>query len=361
MLIIIPSYRRTEILPWVMKSVFRCDVSNIEERKKVVVVNNFPPNREIVNTIVDQFNNHDNFTCIAIHRQVTIPAIDSWFSAINEHAIENEVVFLLGDDDLMLPWGLTDRYSEIIDQKADFLLSDYAERIYFFDEGKKYWMPAPLPMEIEQEKSSCQWNFWPSCNLEASFMSNHCYRNTIGFRRGLKLAFEWCDSQSWLKREVRTAMLPFYLPYAITIAEGKVVSLNSKCVIRGAVADEAIKHSYADGGNTAFYNLCAFDIFENRSLPLYDERLAFVSAYFKPTIIGEFMTMVFDSKIPIETLIMTLRHSGIRFLDLISVDVFKGLRKVCISLIGLRGVRLRFLRQSKSLLYTEQIFRSIEW
>jgi hypothetical protein len=56
-------------------------------------------------------------------------------------------------------------------------------------------------------------------------------------------------------------MLPFYLPYAITVADGYVTAINSKCVIRGAVADEAIKTTYADGGNIDFYCLCAFDTF----------------------------------------------------------------------------------------------------
>lgn len=357
MLIILPSYKRTDILPWVIKSILRCDVSNITERKKVLVVNNFPANRDIVDGIVGQFMDEVNFTCCAIHRQVTMPGIDSWFSAVSEYADEDEVIFLLGDDDLMLPWGLKERYREIMECKADMLLSDFADRIYFFEKGQKYWMPDSLPEKALQDKCARQWEFWPAKHPEASFMSNHCYRNTACFRRGLDLAFAWCDSQSWLKREVRTGMLPFYLPYAITIAGGKVASLKSKCVIRGAVAEEAIKASYADGGNTAFYNLCAFDVFENRALPLYEERLAGVGAHFKPAVIGGFMTMLFDKKIPLQTLVLTFKHAGFRLTNLICADVFHGVITVCINVLGLRGARLRLRRRSKSLLATEQIFR----
>lgn len=324
----------------------------------MLVVNNFPDNRDIVNNVLRQFGGDSNFTCCAIHRQVTMPGIDSWFSAVAEYANEDEVIFLLGDDDLMLPWGLRERYREIVDHQADMLLSDFADRIYFFEKGRKYWMPGSLPQETFQDKFARPWEFWPAKHPEASFMSNHCYRNTASFRRGLELAFAWCDSQSWLKREVRTGMLLFYLPYAITITGGKVVSLTSKCVIRGAVADEAIKSSYADGGNIAFYNLCAFDVLENRALPLYEERLAGVSAHFKPAVIGGFMTMLFDKKIALKTVVLTFRHAGLRLADLYCVDALRGVITVCITLLGLRGARLRLRRRSKSLLATEQIFQS---
>lgn len=357
MLIIIPSYKRTSILPWVLKSVFRSDVSNIAELKQVVVVNNYPANREIVDNIVGEFGGVENFICRALHREVTLPAVESWFSAVAEYAVEDEVIVLLGDDDLMMPWGLQDRYREIVDHQVDMLLSDFADRIYFFDAGRKYWMSGPLPIEEDQEKRAHQWEFWPKKHPEASFMSNHCYRNTAGFRKGLNLAFLWCDSQKWLKREVRTGNLPFYLPYAITLAGGRVASLNSKCVFRGAVADEAIKSSYADGGNTAFYNLCAYDTFSNRSLPLYEESLAGVCSHFRAAAIGGFLTIVFEKNITFRALVTTFGHAGLKFRDLICRDVFHGVITVCIKLLGLRGARLRLRRQSKSLLATEQLFR----
>jgi hypothetical protein len=342
----------------VIRSIFLSDITNIAERKQVVIVNNFPANRDIVDSIVGQFSDESNFSCCVIHRQVTMPGIDSWFSAIAEYAKEDEVIFLLGDDDLMLPWGLRERYREIVDHQADMLLSDYADRIYFFEAGRKYWMPSSLPLEAHQDKFAHQWEFWPAVHPEASFMSNHCYRNTANFRKGLELAFAWCDSQSWLKRDIRTGMLPFYLPYAITIVDGRVISLKSKCVIRGAVADEAIKSSYADGGNTAFYNLCAVDVLENRDLPLYEERLAAVSAHFKPAVIGGFMTMILDNKISLKTVMMTFRHSGLRLTEVVCINALRGVITTFIKVLGLRGARLRLRRRSKSLLNTEQIFCS---
>lgn len=347
MLIIIPSYKRTEILHWVLNSVFESDLQNIDERKLIVVVNNYPPNQQIVNAIVGAFSGNERFTCCALNREVTMPAVESWFSAVAEYADEDEMVVLLGDDDLMLPWGLRDRYCEIVKHKADMLLSDFADRIYFFEHGENYWLSSTRPTEGDQDKHACRWNFWPARHPEASFISNHCYRNTAAFRRGVDLAFKWCDAQDWLAKEVRTAMLPFYLPYAITVADGYVVAMNSKCVIRGAVADEAIKTTYADGGNTTFYSLCAFDTFLRISLSTGDKKLAGVSKNFKKEIVSGFITMLFDKKISFESIKKTFIHSGLSYRDLIDVRVLKGFKVVVVKLLGLRGARLRIRRVLK--------------
>lgn len=357
MLIIIPSYRRTDILAWVVKSVIACDLSMIAERKLVVIVNNDPGSRDVVDKILDDIADSGEIMCHAIHRTESIPAIDSWYSAIADLALDGEAVFLLGDDDLMLPWGLRNRYFEIVRSNADMLLSDFVDRIYFFERGTRYWMPGMFPEEDREQESACPWEFFPAKHPEASFMSNHCYRNTPAFRRGLALAFSWTDSQTWLERKVRLSMLPFYLPYAIAIGGGRVYSYAAKCVIRGAVADEAIVSSYTDGGSIASYNLCAFDVFANRALPQYDENMAKVCSLFRPTIITNFLTILLDKDISRKALMTTFRHAGLKYSDLISVDVLRGAFTFCVGLLGLRGARLRLRRRSKSLRSTERFFR----
>jgi len=357
MLIVLPSYKRTECLPWVLKSIYRCDVSGIAEPKQVVVVNNHPPSREIIDRIIGEFANNSAIVCRARHRHETMPGIDSWFSAIAEFATENEVVFLLGDDDLMMPWGLKDRYREIVGNEADMLLSDYADRIYFCDEGRRYWMTGSLPIQSEQQTRARRWDFLPADHPEASFMSNHCYRNTASFRKGLQLAFDWCDSQTWLSRSIRTGMLPFYLPYTISLVGGKVVSLRSKCVFRGACAEEAIRSTYAEGGNTVFYNLCAHDVFVNQDFPPHTERLKRVGAHFRPRVIQGFLTMLGHKGITLEMLATTFSHSGLGVTDLLSTEVLHGIPKVAIRLLGLRGARLRIMSRSQALPKTEQLFQ----
>jgi hypothetical protein len=356
-LIVVPSYNRSQCLRWVLKSLYRCDVSGIGELTRIVVVNNHPPSRGIVDSIVGEFSSNSTIVCRVRHRQETIPGIDSWYSAIAEFATENEAVFLLGDDDLMMPWGLNDRYREILRNEADMLLSDFARRIYFCDEGRRYWLTGPLPVQSDQATNARRWDFLPAAHPEASFMSNHCYRNTASFREGLRLAFEWCDSQPWLPRSVRTGMLPLYLPYTISLSGGKVLSLRSKCVLRGACAEEATRSTYADGGNTVFYNLCAYDIFVNQAFPPHTEELARVGAHLRQGVIRGFLTMLGDKGITLQMLATTLRHSGLGPTDLFAADVLHGVPKVAIRLLGLRGARLRIISRSRALPRTEQLFQ----
>jgi hypothetical protein len=356
MLIIVPSYKRSECLHWVLKSIYQCEVSEITEKKRIVVVNNHPPSREIVDRIVGAFACDTTIACHTLHRKETIAATDNWFSAVSEFAAEGETVVFLGDDDLMLPWGLQSRIREIKFHQADMLLSDFADRIYFFDKGRKYWMSGPMPSEANQATSACSWDFYPAKHPEASFIGNHCYRNTPGFRRGLELAFAWCDSQAWLDRKVRTSMLLFYLPYAITLAGGKVISLHAKCVLRGASADEAIQSTYSEGGNVIFFNLCAYDVFANRGLPKYTERLALVCAHFERSIRCGFLPMLFDKNVSVVDLAATLKHAGLGLQKLASTDLLRGLPRVAIDHLGLRGGRLRLLRRSGSLQETESLF-----
>lgn len=359
MLILIPSYKRTEILPLVLKSVLQCDVSGIDERKLVLIANNYPPNREIVNSIINECEFSNDIECKAIHRETTIPAVDSWFSAMAEYATEGEVVFLLGDDDLLLPWGLRDRYSEILKHNADMLLSDFAGRIFFFEKGQKYWLCGSIPGEAQQEKIARPWEFFPAKHPEASFMSNHCYRNTANFRKGLALAFGWCDSQSWLERSVRTSMLPFYIPYAIAVSDGKVISLQSKCVLRGAIAAEALRSTYSDGGNLSFYHLLAYCIFTNIELPHYSQRLAGVAARFKPGFLSGFFTILIDRNVQLKELLITFYKSNLRLRDLFCSSVAGSIGVVLTNMFGLRGLNLRLRARSKSLLPTSQFFSKL--
>jgi hypothetical protein len=309
-----------------------------------------------VDAVVATFADKAEFPCHVLHRSETLAAVDSWYSAVATHASEGEAVVLLGDDDLLVPWGLEDRYRELVRTQADMLLSDFADRLYFFDEARRFWMTGPMPSQGDQAKQVCLWEFSPAKHPEASFVSNHCYRNTPGLRRGLDLAFAWCDSQTWLARGVRTAMLPFYLPYAITLTGGRVMALHSKCVLRGACAEEAIRSAYADGGNVAFYGLCAYDIFANRSLPNYSERLSAVCARFRASILRGLLTIPLDGGITLDALVKTYTHAGLQWSDLLSRDVLHGITKVAVRLLGLRGARLRMMGRFGTLPRTESLF-----
>jgi hypothetical protein len=341
MIVLIPSYKRAEILHWVIRSVVNCDTQGIDERILILVVNNYYPNKAIVDSTIAQFCFERNFECRAIHREKTLLAVESWFSAMFSIAQEDEVVVLLGDDDIVLPWGLKKRYHHIIQQRADMLLSDFESRIYFFKGGEKCWYVSDKSRLPADEVIPQDWDFFPAPHPEPSFMSNHCYRNTPYFRKGLELAFSWCATQHWINPEFRTGILPYYLPYCIKTSGGKVVSLQERCVLRGAVAEEMFYQDYSDGGNSAFYALCCYNTFVNRKLHFEIEAFTELQDFFRNQFLKGFPTIFLNKKISLKCLIKTISESDLTGWDLLDRRVIRGIPSILGQIPGLKGIRLR--------------------
>lgn len=315
MIVLIPSYKRTEVLENVVKSVIKCDINGINERILILIVNNFPPNKEIVVEIVKKLCIQDPFQSRIIHRTQTLPATESWFMALSSVAINDEVIVLLGDDDLLLPWGLKNRYNQINYNKADMLISDFYQRLYFFDNGNRCWLDNQDDIFYNGEKVAVKWNIYPSKHPEASFISNHCYRYTDKFKDGLDLAIKWCKIQNWVPIEFATGNLPFYLAYALNSIGGNVISIHEKSVIRGSIAKEAFYQDYSDGGNTSFYCLLIYNTFSNKTLHKDLNIYAELRKKYKITFLSGIISIFFNKKIVNSVLFETIKKSEIKLED----------------------------------------------
>lgn len=359
MIILIPSYKRTDILHWVIESVMGCDISGIEERILILIVNNYFPNKEIVNSIIAKCQIKNKFEIEAIHRQKTLPAVDSWFSAMFNSAKENEVVILLGDDDILLPWGLKNRYQEITKHKADMLLSDFCQRLFFFQHGEFCWPNFKIPKSPFKNNEAVPWNYLKGNQPNATFMSNHCYRNTAGFRKGLETALFWCSEQYWIPREFSTGNLPGYLSYAIKSTGGVVVTVSEVSVIRGALAEESQYQDYSDGGNTSFYSLLIYNTFSNKKLHAnlsdFEEWRKLHLHCFKSSALG----ILFNKKISFKTLGESMYQSGLKYSDLLSWSIFNNYNVVIRLLPGIRGYRLKKISKRKDLYMTQEFIQSL--
>lgn len=359
MIILIPSYKRTDILHYVVRSVIDCDTSGINERILILIVNNYFPNKQVIDSIISQFDFINNFKCAVIHRKKTIPGIESWFSAIFATAEEGEVVCLLGDDDILLPWGLKNRYYQIINSQADMLLSDFYQRLYFFQGGNKCWMNCEMPLPPVKDIPAVPWDYLPAKHPEASFMSNHCYRNTEAFRRGFETAMTWCYTQDWVPVEFATGNCPFYMAYAVKSTGGKVVALHEKDVLRGSIAEEAILQDYADGGNTAFYCLLIFNTFSNQTLHTDLHDFNELRLVYKRAFVGNFLSILDNKRISNDMLLRTMRHSGINFGQLFTNASLTNIHSFLRILPWLRGYRLKKLAKSDSLKQTNEFLQTI--
>lgn len=359
MIVMIPSYKRTDILHWVIQSVVSCDTQGIDERILILIINNYFPKKETVDSIVNQIKHVKKIEIEVIHREKTLPAVDSWFSAMFSKSVENEVVVLLGDDDILLPWGLKNRYQQITKHKADMLLSDFCQRLYFFHQGEFCWCNFQMPIKPFENKEAVSWDYSHCNHPNPTFMSNHCYRNTAGFRRGLEKAMSWCDAQNWVPRDFATGNLPGYLSYAIKSSGGVVVSISETSVIRGSLAEESQFQDYSDGGNSSFYSLLIYNTFSNTKLHgnvgAFEEWQKIHLHCFITSIFG----ILFNKKISIKVLHESMLQSKLKFRNLITWDILKNYQ-ICFKLLpGVRGYRLRQISKSKELCNTKEFIHNL--
>lgn len=127
MLIVIPTYRRLDCLRWTLLSLMQAKLPPIRnERFLICIANNHPGSQDqthaVVNEIRTQFA-HLPWDWQFLNREHTLPPIDNWYSAIQDIAEKDEVVFLQGDDDLFTYWSIADRYVECVQSGADLLLT----------------------------------------------------------------------------------------------------------------------------------------------------------------------------------------------------------------------------------------------
>lgn len=267
MLVVIPTFRRNQYLHWVLRAVAQCEVKDIPERVRILVVNNYPPARDEVEATVAGFKPDLRFDWKVLGREKSLDPVDNWYSAILSEAHPDEVVILLGDDDILPPWSLVDRFASITEFKADMLLSyGAAGRVYYFEQGEKVYYPRPLPahrlgLKAHDLKIA---NMLP---YGAIGIWTHCYRFTAHFKAGLEKAFAWCDELTWADRSNRTLMLPEFLPVAITRCGGRVIGLDHACALRGGEVGEITKAPFGSHGwNSALIALLALHIYRNREL-----------------------------------------------------------------------------------------------
>jgi hypothetical protein len=341
MVVLLPSYKRTDILPLVIRSVVACDITDIDERIVLLVVNNYFPNKEIVNSIIKDCEFPKEIKCKVIHRKEAKVPIESWFSAIFTVAQEDEVVCLLGDDDILMPWGLKNRYRQITESNADMLLTDYYDHIFFFDKGKQYRLDGDLSNFSSQEIVPVDWEYMPKEHPNASFMSNHCYRNTKHFRLGYETTMTWSRAQSWAPLEIASGNCPFYMAYAIKSVGGSVMAANEKNVLRGSVVEEALIQDYADGGNSAFYALLIYNTFNNselhEDLSVFDD----LRRIYKRSFFGSALTILANENITFSVLYKTMKSSNISFLQIFLSFSWMSLRVVLSTQRWLKKYRLK--------------------
>lgn len=359
MLVVIPTYRRLDCLRWTLLSLMQAELpATRNERYLVCIANNYPDSRDQTHVIIDEVRTqftHLPWEWRFLDREETLPPVDNWYSAIQDIAQQDEVVFLQGDDDLFTPWSIVDRYIECLQSGADLLLTHSLSGLVYISSEECYF---PEQFPVRKACNGSRALGWEEIvDWGSAFIGNHCYRNSGTFRAGIERAFIWCEEQFWLDRSTRTLMLPYYLPYAITIMGGQVRGFDSECVIRGRDLEEILHAPFGvSGWNSGFLTLCAYGVLNNTDLATNAE---LKSARFTLAKMASewFFTFFVDKRIQNDVAKQTLQRiplpksTELRFLQLMS------LRRVLVDRMGLTAWRLRRQAPKKSIPVSELFLR----
>lgn len=354
MIILLPTYKRTQILSCVISSILNCDVVGIDERILILVVNNNFNDRSIINDIIENTQINYPFSCKVIHQEKKMVAVESWFQVIFENAYENEIIVMNGDDDIVLPQKLIDAVYSFSSSGADMIVTDYYQRLYFSKNCKKFVV---LGDDFKQFNDNnlrlIDFDFSPDHVLPASFVSAHIYKNTEAFKKGYHQAIYWCKTQEWAPWSFASGLLPTWLSFAINSQGGKVCKLQKKTVLRGQLTEELLKQEYSDGGSTVFYSILYYQMFNSQSLHKNSNLLRLNSDVCMNSIKSRILDFMFTKSVNRIVKQNALKNSQLSFFRLIFNSLFiSGTIKYVLSKLPLvKGYKVRYsiLFKSKSL------------
>lgn len=296
MLIVLPTYKRLDQLRWSLTSVLRAELPNAEPAR-VCVVSNHPASHSGVQAVIDSVvgttSTATKWEIELFKREKTLDPVDNWYGAISEKAREGEVVFLHGDDDIILEWGLVHRRNALLNSGGTVLLTPFTGGLTF--DGSECYAPEICrPLQIPCAEVL---DFTSLMLATAPFMGSHAYVFNHDFREAVATSYNWCESQNWLSHNERTLFLPLYLPLAALYLGIKVIGMNLSCVVRGTELDEIVSAPYAcRSWNNAYLYGAVYEMLSQ--VPMVDSELpvSFRHNYLRLASRG-FATVIFDNRI----------------------------------------------------------------
>jgi len=351
MLIVLPFYDRLKIFPLVLDSIISSGIEDIQENVKLVVVNNNHKLIKEVDDCIKNLKNNGDVDIFSVHRNPPMAPLDSWFDAIKNFSVEGEAVALIGDDDLAVKGGFKKRLDALEVNKCDFLLCKYFDRLFFYDNIKSFWYSGEDNI-INNFKNLIveEYVYTEPNGVEASFMSNHTYRNSKHLWDGFELAKRWASEHEdrGIPSSLATATIPFYLSYTIAIVGGTINQANIYPVIRGGIVEDITSRQYSGGGSTALFGLLNLDVLSNKVKTLDQNSFKLLKNRFEKAITKGIIGIIFSKDIKINILLYLLKSSNFRLSNLVSLTLFFNVFLLISKIKFLRGFRLKRVKNLES-------------
>lgn len=337
-----------------MESVLRADVRKVEN-PRLCVVSNHPPSHAkvkcIIDTAVERCPEAHHWQIEFLYRETTLPPAENWYGAITENAREGEVVFLHGDDDIMLPWGFEARVEAMGSHASEILTSPFVSGLLYDGE---YCYP-PVVAEKGEVQRVTELAHVLGC---APFIGSSCFKNTEGFRKALKSATQICEGQTWIAIDDRKLFLPFYIPLVASTLGVPVSGINTPCVVRGTSVDEVIHAPFAcRGWNNAYLYGAVHDLLSQPPLASFAIAGHFSREYLQGAMKG-FLTVLVDKRLPWAKRREWLqRFAG--FIPRYAREVLGSCRLVVSEKLRLRSIRIKTKLRSQRRCLSRDWFESL--
>lgn len=347
MLVILPSFKRIDPVYWVIHTILDSELPELENRPRLLLINNYPPNTTEFNKLVAKIKTENvkstNWDIIVLHRKTILPPVENWYSAVFEFAENKEVVFFVGDDDPLYKKSLLNRYNHLVDNKADFILGRIHHGLTFFNNCKYIAIDEDTNNYSNKIIDVSAHEMW---DWTAIHLSNHCFIYNTVFKKSYEMAIKWCDSQTYASINDRRMFITFYIPLAICFNNGKVIGYDGIVLYRGKSFEDirVSKYGIASWNIGYISKIAELTIESNPDLHNNQRKLA---SHLNDLFEKWYIPILFDNRISKTDLSTIKKISNFNALNISLKNLVYGCTILIKDLMGMNGARLYFEARNK--------------
>jgi hypothetical protein len=272
MLVLLPTYKRLDSLKLVIDSILRCDLPILpdDEIARLVIINNYFPNKnkieELIEIIKSSNLEYSKWEIEILTRNITLPPVENWYSAVFQMSKENEIIFFVCDDDLLTKDSLKVRYNALIENNATMVFGKLVFGLFYLNNCKKLYLHQAKSLnKLKAETFTLDYSdifSWTSIHL-----SNHAFVFNQKFQKAYLKALSWCENQKIASEYNRKLFITYYIPIALLIENGNVIGINSYVLYRGMSISEIRNARYSiRSWNIGYAAGLAYEILGNQDL-----------------------------------------------------------------------------------------------
>lgn len=272
MLVLLPTYKRLDSLKLVLDSILRCELPKLpnDEIARLVIINNYFPNKNKIEKLIDDIKltnlEHTKWEIKILTRNVTLPPVENWYSAVFEMSKVNETIFFVCDDDLLTKDSIKKRYNALIENNATMVFGKLIFGLFYLNNCKKLYLHQGKNLNKLNAKTYTL-DYGDIFNWTSIHLSNHAFVFNQKFQKAYHKALSWCENQKIASEYNRKLFITYYIPLALLIEDANVIGINSYVLYRGMSISEIKNARYSiRSWNIGYAAGLAYDVLGNDDL-----------------------------------------------------------------------------------------------